>query len=98
MTGQWLFPLIEEEVQHIMETHYSEPLFKAISDYDTKLAQRLFYYTTTDLWLSDEDKDWHYPFLITLREKDRKNWRNRTIEAWAKIWENARNIFKGKGQ
>ena len=65
-----------------MDTHHSAPLLQAISDYDIKLVQRLLYYTAADLWLSDEDKGWHYPILITLREKDRKNWRNKSIEDW----------------
>ena len=37
-----------------------------------KLGQRLLYFTTSDLWLSEEDKDWHYPLLVTLRVKLRK--------------------------
>ena len=52
-------------VQQIMETHPSAPLLKAISDFDINLVQRLLSYITTDLWLSDEDTDWHYPLLIT---------------------------------
>ena len=35
---------------------------------DAKLDQRLLYYTTSDLCLSDEDKYWHYHLLVTLRE------------------------------
>ena len=61
--------LSEEEVQQVMDTHLSAPLLKAISDYDIKLVQRLLYCTASDLWLSDKDKDRHYPLLITLREK-----------------------------
>jgi hypothetical protein len=82
------FPfLTEEEIQQVTETHPSAPLLKAISDYDVKLVQRLLYYTRQELWLSDSDKEWHYPLLIYLREKDRKNWRNRSIEAWEARWE-----------
>ena len=77
---------IHAEIQHLVDTHPSAPPLKAISDYDTKLVQRLLYYTTSDLWLSEKDKDWHIPLLITLREKDRKNWRNISIEAWENIW------------
>ena len=38
-----LFCLTEEEVQQFTETHPSAPLLKAISDYDVKLVQRLFF-------------------------------------------------------
>ena len=78
--------MTEEEVQQVAEIHPSAPLVKAISDYDVKLVQRLLYYTASDLWLSDRDKDWHFPLFITLREQDRKNWRNRSVEAWEARW------------
>ena len=67
--------LTEEEMQQLADIHPSAPLRKGISDYDVTLVQRLLYYTRQDLWLSDSDKEWHYSLLITLREKDRKNWR-----------------------
>ena len=67
-----------------MDTHPSARLLKAISDYDIKFVQRLLYDTPSDLWLSDKDKDWHYPLLITLRAQDRMNWGNKSIEAWRK--------------
>ena len=40
-----------------------------------KLVQRLLYYTRVDLWLPEDDKDWHCPLLVTPREKVTKNWR-----------------------
>ena len=48
-----------------------------ISDIDVQLVQRLLHYTAYDLWLSEEDKDWHYPLLITIRDKTTRNWRER---------------------
>ena len=64
------FPyLTQEEIQQLVDIHPSDPLLKGISDYDVKLVQRLLYYTRQDLWLSDSDKEWHYPLLITLRDK-----------------------------
>ncbi len=72
MTGLVLSYLTEEEVQRVIDTYPSAPLLKAISDYDVKLVQRIPYYTTSDLWLSEQDKDWHFPLLITLREKDKQ--------------------------
>ena len=74
-------------MQQLADIHPSAPPLKGISDYDVELVQRLLYYTRQDLWLSESDKDWHYPLLITLREKDWKNWRNRSIEAWEARWE-----------
>jgi len=60
--------LTEEEMQQLADIHPSAPPLKGISDYDVKLVQRLLYYTRQDLWLSDSDKEWHYPLLLTLRE------------------------------
>ena len=74
-------------MQQLADIHPSASPLKGISDYDVELVQRLLYYTRQDLWLSDSDKGWHYPLLITLREKDRKNWRNKSIEAWEARWE-----------
>ena len=79
--------LTEEEMQQLADIHPPAPLLKGISDYDVKLVQRLLYYTRQDLWMSESDKEWHYSLLITLREKDRKNWRNRSIEAWEARWD-----------
>jgi hypothetical protein len=73
--GLFFSYLTEEEVQQLVETHPSAPLLKGISDYDVQLVQRLLYYTRKDRWLSDSDKEWHYPLLITLREQDRKTGR-----------------------
>ena len=61
--------LSEEEIQQLVDTHPSAPPLKAISAYDIKLVQRLLYYTASDLWLSEKDKDWHFLVLSTLREK-----------------------------
>ena len=80
-----------------MDTHPSAPLLKAISDYDIKLVQRLLYYSSSAHWLLDKDKDWHDPLLITLREET-KNRRNRSIEAFEKIWDKDRKRRKGKGK
>ena len=85
-------------MKQLADIHPSAPLFKGISYYDVKLVQRLLYYTRQDLWLSESGKEWHYPLLITLREKDRKNWRNRRIEAWEARWKKERNRKKGKGK
>ncbi len=75
-------------MQQLVDIHPSAPLLKkGISGYDVKLVQRLLYYTRQYIWLSDSDKEWHYPLLITLREKDRNNWRNMSIEAWEARWE-----------
>ena len=52
--------LTQEEIQQLADVHYSAPPLKAISDYDLKLVQRLLYYTASDLWLSEKDKDWHF--------------------------------------
>ena len=74
--------LYEEGVQQVLQvldTHPSTPLLKDISDYDIKLVQRLLYYTASDLWLSEKDKDWHFPLLITLREQDRKTGGTRVL-------------------
>ena len=90
--------LTEEEMQQLVDIHPSAPLLKGISVHDVNLVQRLLYYARQDLWLSDSDKEWHYPRLVTLREKDRKNWRNRSIEAWAARWETERDKRKGKGK
>ena len=59
-------------VQNMFDLHPSASTLKALSDFDVKLVQRLLYYTTSDLWLSDEDKDWPYPLLVTLRETTHK--------------------------
>ena len=53
--------LTEAEMQQLAEIHPSAHLLKGIRDYDVKLVQRLLYYTRQDLWLSDSDKEWHYP-------------------------------------
>ena len=45
---------------------------ESYSDADVKLGHRLLYYAHADLWLSDDDKDWHYPLLVTLREQGTK--------------------------
>ena len=58
--------LSEEDYQKLLDLHPSALPLKSLSDFDAKHVQRLFYYTTSDLWLSDEDKDWHYPLLVTL--------------------------------
>ena len=82
-----LFPyLTEEEMQQLADIHPFAPPLRGISDYDVNLVQRLLYYTRQDLWLSESGQEWHYPLLITLREKDRNNWRNRSIEAWEARW------------
>ena len=86
-------------MQQLADTHYLAHPLKAISDYDIKLVQRLLYFTASDLWLSENDKDWHLPLLITLREKDRHSWRNRSIAAWEARWENKgaqQNTRKGQ--
>ena len=85
-------------MQQLADIHPSAPLLKGISDYDVKLVQRLVYYTRQDLWLSDSDKEWHYPLCVTLREKDRKNWRNRRIEAWEARWEKGAQQEERQGQ
>ena len=90
--------LAEEEMQQLADIHPSAPPLKGISDYGVKLVQQLLYYTRQDLWLSENYKEWHYPLLITLREKDRNNWRNRSIEAWEARWEKERNRKKCKGK
>ena len=61
----------EEEQQKLLDLHFSASTLKAFSDFDVKLVHRLLYYTPADLWLSDEDKDWHYPVLATLQEKNK---------------------------
>ena len=90
--------LTEEEMQQLADSHRSAPPLKGIMDCDFKLVRRLLYYTRQDLWFSESDKEWHYPLLLTLRDKDRKNWRNRSIEAWAARWEKERNRKQGKGK
>ena len=57
--------------------HPTAAPLRAISDYVAKLVQRLVYYTRSGHWLSEEDKDWHCPLLVTLREKAKTNWRTR---------------------
>ena len=71
MRGLIFLYLTEEEsklLTHILQL----PSFKAIGDYVAKLVQRLLYYIASVLCLSDSDKDWHFPILITLREKTGK--------------------------
>ena len=64
-------------------------------DYDIKLCQRLLYFKNSDLWLSDTDRGWHLPILITLREVGTKNWRQRTGEGWKKR-ETKKEIYLAK--
>ena len=53
----------------LLDWHSTVAPTKAVSDYDVKLVQRLLCYTRAGLWLSDGANDWHYPLLVTLREK-----------------------------
>ncbi|MFM7978080.1 MAG: hypothetical protein ACKPKO_02085, partial [Candidatus Fonsibacter sp.] len=64
-----------------LKWHGSALPLVSVGDYGVKLVQRLLYYTCSDLWLSEQDKDWHYPLLITLRQKEKNNWRNRSLLA-----------------
>ena len=59
----------EQDLHKLLDWHPTTPPLKAIIDYGAKFVQRLLYYTHADLWLSDDDKDWHYPLLVTLRQQ-----------------------------
>ena len=60
----------------LLHLHYSAHPLRIISDIDVQLVQRRLCYTA-DLWLSEKDKDWHDPLLITIRDKTTRNWRGR---------------------
>ena len=72
-----------EQRSVLLDLHCSAPPLRFISDIDVKLVQRLLHYSSHDLWLSEEDKDWHYPLLITIRDKTTRNWRERKPEKLA---------------
>ena len=61
----------------LLDLHYSAPPLPFINDIDVKLLQGLLHYSSHDLWLSEDDKDWHYPPIITIRDKTTRNWRER---------------------
>ena len=78
MSGLRFSLLSEEELQKLLDWHPTGSPLKAVSDYDVKFVQRFLYYNLVDRWLSDEEKDWHCPLLVTLREnKANNNWRQR---------------------
>ena len=72
VSGHCFSYLSEDDQQQLFNLRLSAPHLIAISDLDIQLVQRLLYYTHTDFWLSDEDKDWHYLLLATLREERKK--------------------------
>ena len=74
--------LTEDERTLLLDTHHAAPPLRFICDHEDKLVQRLLRYTKSGLWLSEEDKDWHYPLLVTIRETT-KNWRSRKTEKHA---------------
>jgi hypothetical protein len=82
MPREWLVlsSLSEEDQQMLLDIHPSAPPLKFVSDYYVKLARRLLYYTRVGLCSSEEDKDWRYPLLVTLREKVIMIWRARALD------------------
>ena len=91
----WSF-LSDDEPNLLLDAHSSAPPLRFINDIDVKLVQRLLHYTPSDLWLSEEDQDWHYPLHITIRDQTTKNWRGRKQEKSATI--KARQQGKGIGE
>ena len=86
--------LSEDDQQRIWDWHLFAVPLRAVSDYELRLVHRLLYLTRTDMWLSTEDKDWHNPLLIPLRENHKRNWRNPDPEKEKE----RRQRRKGKGQ
>ena len=67
----------------------------APEDYEIRVSERVRTLTRSDLWLGDNDNDWHLPLLITIREKAARNYRQRSSAGWEKR-QKAKEKFKQK--
>ena len=54
----------------------------APEDYHVKVSERVKHMTRGDLWLGENDCDWHLPLLINLREMPLRNQRARSSSGW----------------
>ena len=54
----------------------------APQDYDVRQSGRVLELQNSDLWSRPTDLSWHFPILMTIREKPFKNYRSRTSEKW----------------
>jgi hypothetical protein len=60
-------------------------------------SERIKYYNNADLFLGKNDKDWHHPILITIRQNNEKNHRKRSATSHAKRDDRRRKYLLEKG-
>ena len=58
--------------------HFPEPP----DDFDIKSSERVKELRYSDLWVGQNDHDWHSPILLTVRDNAFKNYRKRNIHRW----------------
>jgi hypothetical protein len=68
------------------------------TDLMVTISERAKYFDSTDLWLSESDKGWHRPLLMTIRETACKSKRKRTEEAQARRSQKSQDFKNKKGK
>ena len=70
----------------------------APEDYHARVSERVKHMTRGDLWLGDNDCDWHLPLLFTIREMLLKNQRARSDSGWKSLLAKKESYQESKGK
>ena len=70
--------LPSSEVEWLQSLASTDHHLSAPTDLVIKVSERVKHLDRPDLWLGENDTDWHIPILLTLREYAFRNWRKRS--------------------